>query len=103
MGFRMKKSFKIAPGIRMNLGSKSMGISVGTKGCRTSFNSRTGITSTVGIPGTGLSYSINNRTAKSKSYIRNNELQRLRKEQERLNEIEQNKLNVDLFENSINM
>lgn len=103
MGFRMRKSFKIAPGVRVNLGSKSMGVSVGTKGCRTSFNSRTGMTSTLGIPGTGLSYSINNRTAKSKSYARNNELQKLRKEQERLNEIEQNKLQVDLFENSINM
>ncbi|MGL5069544.1 MAG: DUF4236 domain-containing protein [Sarcina sp.] len=46
---------------------------------------------------------MNNRTPKSKSYARNNELQRLRKQQEKLNELEQNKLQVDLFENSLNM
>ena len=103
MGFRMRKSFKITPGIKLNLGSKSMGLSVGTKGCRTSFNTKTGMTSTIGIPGTGLSYSTRHKNVKSKSYTRNNELQKLRKQQEQLNELENNKLAVDLFENSINM
>lgn len=29
MGFRMRKSFKIAPGVRVNVGTKSAGVSVG--------------------------------------------------------------------------
>ena len=31
MGLRFRKSIKIAPGIRFNLGTKSAGISIGTK------------------------------------------------------------------------
>ena len=30
MGLRFRKSVKIAPGVRLNVGSKSVGISVGT-------------------------------------------------------------------------
>lgn len=56
MGFRFRKSVKVAPGVRLNLGKKSAGISVGVKGAGVSINSKTGITSHVSIPGTGLSY-----------------------------------------------
>lgn len=57
MGFRFRKSFKIAPGVRINFGKKSTSISVGTKGFRKTYSSSGRITTTVGIPGTGLSYS----------------------------------------------
>lgn len=57
MGFRFKKSFKVAPGVKVNLGKKSVGVSVGTKGFRKSINSSGRSTTTVGIPGTGISYS----------------------------------------------
>lgn len=56
MGFRFRKSLKIAPGVRMNFGKKSVGMSFGGKGFRKSFNSRGKSTTSVGIPGTGLSY-----------------------------------------------
>ena len=39
MGLRFRKSIKIAPGVKMNIGKKSVGISVGTKGARMSINS----------------------------------------------------------------
>ena len=56
MGFRFRKSFKIAPGVRVNVGKKSIGISAGVKGARVSVNSSGRKTTTVGIPETGLSY-----------------------------------------------
>jgi Tfp pilus assembly protein PilF len=56
MGFRFRRSIKLAPGVRLNLGAKSMGISAGRRGMRVGFNTRTGAYTSVGIPGTGLSY-----------------------------------------------
>ena len=56
MGFRFRKSFKIAPGVRVNIRKKSVGISAGVKGARVSVNSNGRVTKSVGIPGTGLSY-----------------------------------------------
>ena len=40
----------------MNIGKKSVGISVGTKGARMSINSSGRRTTSIGVPGTGLSY-----------------------------------------------
>lgn len=57
MGLRFRKSFKILPGVKLNLGKKSAGVSAGTTGAHYSVNSSGRKTSTVGIPGTGLSYS----------------------------------------------
>lgn len=57
MGFNFRKSFKIAPGIRLNVGKNGISsVSVGGKGGRVSVGKR-GIRSTVSAPGTGLSYS----------------------------------------------
>lgn len=56
MGFRFRKSFKIAPGVRLNLGKKSVGVSVGGKGARVSVNSNGRVTKSASIPGTGISY-----------------------------------------------
>lgn len=56
MGFRFRKSFKIAPGIRLNLNKKSVGLRIGGKGAGVSFNSKGRVTKTVGVPGTGLYY-----------------------------------------------
>ncbi|MDD7793661.1 DUF4236 domain-containing protein [Clostridium sp. 'White wine YQ'] len=57
MGLKMRRSVKLAPGVRLNVGKKSMGVSFGTKGARYSINSSGRRTTTVGIPGTGISYS----------------------------------------------
>lgn len=111
MGLRMRKSIKIAPGVRMNIGKKGVGVSVGTKGLRYSVNSSGRKTTTVGIPGTGISYSTStssrnynsSRNYKSAAYSRNSELKRLQKQQEKLEQLERNRLEVDLFENKIDM
>ncbi|WP_296045184.1 DUF4236 domain-containing protein [uncultured Gemmiger sp.] len=57
MGFRFRKSIKIAPGVRLNLNSKSTSLSFGGKGARYTVSSTGRKTATVGIPGTGISYS----------------------------------------------
>ena len=67
MGLRFRKSFKIAPGVRVNVGKKSVGISAGVKGARVSVNSKGRKTTTVGLPGTGLSYSKSEKIGGSKT------------------------------------
>lgn len=64
MGFRVRKSIKIAPGVRLNVSSKSIGVSAGVRGARISANSSGRVTRTVGIPGTGISHttSVNTRS-----------------------------------------
>lgn len=57
MGIRFRKSIKIAPGVRLNIGKKSTGISIGGKYGGISMNSKTGMRARVSAPGTGLSYS----------------------------------------------
>ena len=57
MGFRFRKSVKITPGVKINFGKKSMGLSIGGKYGGVSFNSRTGTRVRASAPGTGLSYS----------------------------------------------
>lgn len=57
MGMRFRKSKKIAPGVRVKLNAKSASISIGPKGFKKTFSTSGRTTTTVGIPGTGLSYS----------------------------------------------
>lgn len=56
MGLRFRRSFKLAPGIRANVTKKGVGFSFGGKGHSVSVHSSGRVTSTVGIPGSGLSY-----------------------------------------------
>ena len=42
MAFRFRKSIKLAPGVKLNLGKKSVGVSVGGKYGGVSYNSRNG-------------------------------------------------------------
>lgn len=57
MGFKFRKSIKIAPGVKFNIGKKSAGLSIGNKFGGISVNSKTGIRGRASAPGTGLSYS----------------------------------------------
>lgn len=50
MGLRFRKSVKIAPGVRLNIGKKSVGISAGVKGYRKSINSSGRVTTSIGTP-----------------------------------------------------
>ena len=54
MGFRFRRSMKILPGIRLTVGKKSIGISAGVPGARVSLNSSGRVTTSAGIPGSGL-------------------------------------------------
>lgn len=56
MGLRFRKSVKIAPCVRLNISKKSVGISAGVKGYRKSINSSGRVTTSIGVPGTGVSY-----------------------------------------------
>lgn len=67
MGLRFRKSKKIAPGVRLNLSAKSASISIGPKGFKKTFSTSGRTTTTVGIPGTGLSYSSSTTSKKGRA------------------------------------
>lgn len=56
MGFRFRKSVKVAPGVRVNFNKKSASVSIGGKGAHYTVSSSGRKTTTVGVPGTGVSY-----------------------------------------------
>jgi len=55
MGFRFRKSIKITPGIKLNIGKKGVSVSIGKRGANVTLG-KTGVRTTVGAPGTGMSY-----------------------------------------------
>jgi hypothetical protein len=55
MGWRFYRRIKIAPGVTINLSKQGASLSVGERGAHITFG-RNGIRRTVGIPGTGVSY-----------------------------------------------
>jgi len=57
MGFNFRKSLKIAPGVKLNITKKGISsLSLGKNGARVNIGKK-GVKTTVGIPGSGLSYS----------------------------------------------
>ncbi len=54
MGFRFRKSFKLMPGVRVNLSSKGLSTTVGVRGASVNISKR-GTYLNTGIPGTGIS------------------------------------------------
>lgn len=56
MGFRFRKSFRIAPGVRINLSKSGVSTSLGKPGATINIG-KSGVRGTVGVPGSGLSYS----------------------------------------------
>ena len=54
--FRFRRSIKLFPGVRWNIGKKSSSLSFGGKGAHYTVGGPRGSRTTVGIPGTGLSY-----------------------------------------------
>ena len=53
--FRFRRTIKLFPGIRWNIGKKSSSLSIGGRGAHYTVGT-SGSRTTVGIPGTGLSY-----------------------------------------------
>ena len=56
MGFRFRKSFRVMPGVRLNVSKGGFSTSIGGKGLTANLSKR-GVRATAGLPGTGLSYS----------------------------------------------
>jgi len=56
LGFRFRQSFRLLPGVRLNLSKSGISASIGRSGATINIGKR-GVRGTVGIPGSGLSYS----------------------------------------------
>lgn len=56
MGFRFRRSIRLGKGLRVNLSKSGASLSVGGRGATVNFGRR-GTRGTVGIPGSGVSYS----------------------------------------------
>lgn len=65
MGFRFRKSVKVAPGLKVNLSKSGIGVSGGVRGARVGMNSR-GTYKSLGIPGTGLYWMSHGSSSKKK-------------------------------------
>lgn len=59
MGLRIRQSFKLAPGVRITVSKSGVSYSAGVRGARITKTARGNVTSTVGIPGSGISYTTN--------------------------------------------
>ena len=65
MGFRYRRSYKIFPGVKINVGKKSTSVTLGGKFFRTTINRKRGtVTRSVSTPIRGLSYSETERIAR---------------------------------------
>lgn len=56
MGLRLRKSIKVLPGLKLNLSKSGVSVTAGRRGACVNLSSR-GTRATVGLPGTGISYS----------------------------------------------
>ena len=73
MPIRIRKSFNLFPGVKVNMSKGGMSITVGRKGFHLNFSKR-GVRQTVGLPGSGISES---------SYIFKNKSEEDKKETEK--------------------
>lgn len=64
---RFRRSAGLGSGIRLNITKRGVGLSVGRRGLRRSWHSTGRRTSTVGLPGTGLSWQNIDRINPTKS------------------------------------
>lgn len=62
MAFRFRKSFKLLPGVRLNVSKSGTSVSVGRRGASMNFRGDR-VRTSVGVPGTGLSYSEETRSS----------------------------------------
>lgn len=67
MGFRFRRSIKIAPGVRWNFGKKSTSLTIGPRGAKMTIGTK-GTRVTTGIPGTALSYTQYNPSTRARRH-----------------------------------
>ena len=70
MGLRFRKSISIIPGVKLNFGKTGMSVSTGIPGFRKTFHTSGRVTTSVGIPGTGLYY-VDTKNTRTQSNRRN--------------------------------
>lgn len=66
MPWRFRRSVKILPGVRWNIGKKGSSVTIGGRGVKTTFGHGK-VRQTVGIPGTGLSHTSTTSPSKKRS------------------------------------
>lgn len=86
MALRFRKSFKVAPGVRLNVSGSGSSVSLGGRGFTTNVSKR-GTRSTVSLPGTGLSYSSSSRRSPQAAQRRLEKAERERQREEALSKI----------------
>lgn len=70
MGLRFRKSISIIPGVKLNFGTTGMSVSTGVPGFRKTFHTSGRVTTSVGIPGTGLYY-VDTKNSRTQNNRRN--------------------------------
>lgn len=68
MGLRYRRSIKIAPGVKINFNSKSTSVTIGPKGFKHTVSSSGRTSTTVSLPGTGLSYTSTSSNKQPQQY-----------------------------------
>lgn len=103
MGLRFRKSIKIAPGIRLGIGTGGASLSFGGKGCRYSINTRGRSRVSAGP----FSFSSSSKKRRSRSYNSSAYAKqaKIKKElqKQKLEELEKNKLIVEQYETYVDM
>lgn len=99
MGLRMRKSFTICKGVRVNFGKSGASLSVGTRGLRHTIHTSGRRTSSIGIPGTGISYV--SSTGGKKRKASSGPQAQLRREQEKYQELQHNEAVVQEYESLV--
>ncbi|MBG0595732.1 DUF4236 domain-containing protein [Enterobacter hormaechei] len=56
MSLRLRQTFNLFPGVRLNIGKRGVSVSIGVPGATLNVGQK-GIKTTIGLPGSGLSYS----------------------------------------------
>ena len=56
MGFNIRRSKKLFPGVRLNLSKNGLGVSIGPAHSKVSFSPKGRVTGNLGLPGTGIRY-----------------------------------------------
>lgn len=66
MGLRFRKSVTLCKGVKLNFGKTGMCVSVGGKGYHKTINTKGQVTTSVGIPGSGIYYTDTKRLGGNK-------------------------------------
>lgn len=85
MGLRFRKSLSLFPGVKLNFGTTGMSVSTGVPGFRKTFHTSGRVTTSVGIPGTGLYY-VDTKNTKKQSDRRTSQTQSIRSTDSSLNQ-----------------